>query len=94
MFKPHMCCADFDVESLRSNSFELEYPVDSGVFNRYPEIDEAKWTALDNAKDTIHKGQAAVVRAMVKLLERRGQDKSKENEKEKEVMTEGKRVEF
>jgi predicted NUDIX family NTP pyrophosphohydrolase len=50
---------------LRSNSFELEYPVGSGTLKRYPEVDEAVWTGVEVAEDLIHKGQVVIVHALV-----------------------------
>ena len=49
---------DVDVESVRSNTFTLEWPKNSGRFREFPEVDEARWFTLDCARRKILKGQA------------------------------------
>jgi predicted NUDIX family NTP pyrophosphohydrolase len=40
---------DLDPESVRSNTFELEWPPRSGRTETFPEVDRAAWFALDEA---------------------------------------------
>lgn len=40
---------DFDVASLRSNLFEIEWPPRSGKRASFPEVDRAEWFSLDEA---------------------------------------------
>lgn len=39
----------FDVDSLSSNTFELEWPPRSGKFQQFPEVDRAGWFGIDAA---------------------------------------------
>lgn len=41
---------DFDVTSLKSNTFKVESPRGSGLFREYPEVDRAEWFSLDEAR--------------------------------------------
>lgn len=50
---------DFDCASLRSNTFEMEWPPRSGRVRRYPEVDRASWFTLDEARAKINRAQAA-----------------------------------
>jgi predicted NUDIX family NTP pyrophosphohydrolase len=50
---------DFDPATLKSNSFELEWPPKSGRKQSFPEVDRAAWFALDEARVKILPGQAA-----------------------------------
>ena len=40
---------EFDVATLRSNTFETEWPPRSGRMNTYPEVDRAAWMDLATA---------------------------------------------
>jgi predicted NUDIX family NTP pyrophosphohydrolase len=41
---------DFDVTSLRSNTFSVESPRGSGRFRDYPEVDRAEWFGFEEAR--------------------------------------------
>lgn len=41
---------DFDVASLRSNTFEIEWPPRSGSIQIFPEIDKAEWMTIAQAR--------------------------------------------
>ncbi len=49
---------DFDVSSLKSNNFSLEWPPRSGRYKEFPEVDRACWFSLEEARRRILKGQA------------------------------------
>ena len=49
--------SDFDVSSLRSNSFEIEWPPRSGRMQAFPEVDQAAWFGLAKAHEKIIVGQ-------------------------------------
>lgn len=51
--------ADFDPSSLRSNTFEMEWPRGSGRRQTFPEVDRAEWFPLDSARRKINEAQAA-----------------------------------
>ena len=42
---------------VKSNSFEMEWPVGSGEIQRFPEIDEGKYFEVNIARKKIHKYQ-------------------------------------
>ncbi len=48
---------DADADSIRSNTFEIEWPPRSGRCQRFPEIDRAGWFTLEQAEKKILKGQ-------------------------------------
>jgi predicted NUDIX family NTP pyrophosphohydrolase len=48
---------DFDVESLNSELFELEWPPRSGRLQSFPEVDRAAWFNLAEAHERILAGQ-------------------------------------
>ena len=48
---------DFDCATLRSNQFTIEYPPKSGQMRAFPEVDEARWFTLDEARAKILKSQ-------------------------------------
>lgn len=49
---------DFDPANLRSNTFRVEWPPHSGKLQEYPEVDQAAWFSLAEAKQRIIKAQA------------------------------------
>src|SRR5690606_7150945 len=55
---------DFDPASLRSNTFEIEWPPRSGRRKSFPEADRAEWFSLDLARGKLIKGQVQVLDAL------------------------------
>jgi len=41
---------DLDPAGVTSNDFEVEWPPRSGMFERFPEVVEARWMSLEDAK--------------------------------------------
>ena len=41
---------DLDAEAVKSNEFEVEWPPRSGELQRYPEVAEARWMTLAQAR--------------------------------------------
>jgi predicted NUDIX family NTP pyrophosphohydrolase len=60
--------ADFDVAEVRSNTFTLEWPRGSGVLREYPEIDDARWFSLANAREVLVAGQLPILAALEAAL--------------------------
>ena len=58
---------DFDPSTLRSNTFEAEWPPRSGRRREFPEVDRAEWLSPDAARVKINPAQAAF---LDRLLER------------------------
>lgn len=59
---------DIDVSSFKSNLFEMEWPPRSGKMKCFPEIDEACWFAVEEAKGKIIKGQFSFIEELISLL--------------------------
>ncbi|TPW70313.1 NUDIX domain-containing protein [Schumannella sp. 10F1B-5-1] len=60
----------FEVDAVRSNSFETEWPPRSGRMQSFPEIDDARWVALDDARSLLVTGQVPALDALRDLLSR------------------------
>jgi len=58
---------DFDVASLASNSFEIEWPPRSGRLQAFPEVDRAGWFTLPMARQKINPGQQPLLDALEAL---------------------------
>jgi len=50
--------SDFDVATLKSNLFEMEWPPKSGRRQEFMEVDRAEWFPIDLARQRILSGQA------------------------------------
>ena len=59
---------DFDLATLRSNEFEIEWPPKSGRMRSFPEVDRAQWFSVDAAKRKMLTGQSALVDELLKLI--------------------------
>ncbi len=59
---------DFDCTALKSNEFTIEYPPKSGSFRAFPEVDEARWFRLAEARPKILKSQAPILDALQRAL--------------------------
>ncbi|MEA3066389.1 MAG: hypothetical protein QOJ27_2850 [Sphingomonadales bacterium] len=55
---------DFDCGALTSNAFTLEYPPKTGRFSTFPEVDEARWFTIGDARSKILKSQAPIIDAL------------------------------
>ena len=62
--------ADLAVERVTSNTFDLEWPKGAGVLKQFPEIDDARWVSIPEAREKLVKGQVAVLGALAELLGR------------------------
>ena len=58
----------FSVAAVRSNTVRLELPRGSGRFVEVPEVDDARWVPVDDARSMLVAGQVAAVEALVELL--------------------------
>jgi predicted NUDIX family NTP pyrophosphohydrolase len=59
---------DLDVSKMRSNTFTLEWPKNSGKVKEYPEADKADWFDIEQAQVKIIKGQAGFLERLVAAL--------------------------
>lgn len=66
----HAFCieGDLDIEKIRSNTFELEWPPHSRQIKVYPEIDRAGWFTTNEAMKKINAGQAALLEELENKL--------------------------
>ena len=49
--------ADFEVDAVTSNTFTLEWPRGSGQLREFPEVDDARWMSIDDARVALIRGQ-------------------------------------
>jgi predicted NUDIX family NTP pyrophosphohydrolase len=59
---------EFDPASLKSNTFEMEWPPRSGRCAEFPEADRAAWFAPEEAARKLIQGQRAVLEALLRQL--------------------------
>lgn len=57
----------FSVDTVRSNTVRLELPRGSGRFVEVPEVDDARWVGVDEARELVVAGQVAALDALVAL---------------------------
>lgn len=60
--------AEFDVASLRSNTFSIEWPPRSGKQQDFPEIDRAEWMEPEVAREKILQAQVGLVDEVVSIV--------------------------
>ncbi|MCS3761081.1 NUDIX domain-containing protein [Bradyrhizobium centrosematis] len=58
---------DLDPRSVRSNSFEMEWPPRSGKRQVFPEVDRAEWFTLEEARERINAGQRPLLDRLAQL---------------------------
>jgi predicted NUDIX family NTP pyrophosphohydrolase len=63
---------EFDASAARSNTFQMEWPKDSGKMQDFPEIDRAEWMTLAKASEMLVKGQVPIIEALAERLEASG----------------------
>ena len=56
-----LAAPDFTVDEVRSNVVRLELPRGSGRFVEVPEVDDARWVAVDEARELLVAGQVAAL---------------------------------
>jgi predicted NUDIX family NTP pyrophosphohydrolase len=60
--------SDLEVETVVSNTFTVEWPPRSGRLKEFPEIDDARWFGLTEARTRLVKGQAPILDALQALV--------------------------
>jgi predicted NUDIX family NTP pyrophosphohydrolase len=58
---------DFDVSTVASNTFEIEWPPKSGRTQTFPEVDRAEWFILPVARTKILEGQRPLLDRLQEL---------------------------
>jgi predicted NUDIX family NTP pyrophosphohydrolase len=59
---------DCDAESIKSNTFSIEWPPRSGKRKEFPEVDRAAWLSLSLAKEKIQKNQRSLLEQLEQLV--------------------------
>ncbi|MGH6901961.1 MAG: NUDIX domain-containing protein [Geminicoccaceae bacterium] len=62
--------SDCDPETIKSNTFVMEWPPRSGRQQEFPEVDRAGWFTVEEAKERLLSGQVGVVEELERLLAR------------------------
>jgi predicted NUDIX family NTP pyrophosphohydrolase len=62
---------DLDPETIRSNTFELEWPPRSGRRQTFPEVDRAGWFGLEEAREKLNPAQGPLLDRLRAMLEPR-----------------------
>ncbi|HEX5258816.1 MAG TPA: NUDIX domain-containing protein [Sphingomicrobium sp.] len=60
---------DLDPSSVASNEFEIEWPPRSGQLQRFPEVAEARWMTLAEARELMLPSQLPLLDALEEKLE-------------------------
>jgi predicted NUDIX family NTP pyrophosphohydrolase len=58
---------DFDPSTLKSNTFDLEWPPKSGRKATFPEVDRAQWFSLETAREKILSGQREFITRLLEM---------------------------
>ena len=58
---------DFDPATLKSNTFELEWPPKSGRKATFPEVDRAAWFSPEMAREKILSGQREFITRLLEM---------------------------
>ena len=58
----------FDATSLQSNTFQMEWPPRSGKFQTCPEVDQARFFGMAEAKEKINQAQIAFLEELAGVL--------------------------
>jgi predicted NUDIX family NTP pyrophosphohydrolase len=58
---------DFDPATLKSNTFELEWPPKSGRKATFPEVDRAEWFSPEMAREKILQGQREFITRLLQM---------------------------
>ena len=61
--------SEFEPHAIVSNTFELEWPPRSGRRQEFPEVDDARWFALDEARLKLTKAQRPILDALLARVE-------------------------
>lgn len=60
--------SEFEPGSVRSNTFELEWPPRSGRTQEFPEVDDARWFPVEQARLKLTKAQRPILDALLARL--------------------------
>lgn len=69
VIKAWALAADFDINKIKSNMFEMEWPPKSGQKQEFLEVDKAAWVSLSKAPGKMHKGQDTFIERLAEHLD-------------------------
>ncbi len=55
---------EIDADTITSNTFEIQWPPQSGKMQTFPEVDKAAWFSADEALDKINAAQQSFIREL------------------------------
>jgi predicted NUDIX family NTP pyrophosphohydrolase len=61
---------DLDPDTVRSNTFTMEWPPRSGTMAEFPEVDRADWFDPDTAREKLVSAQAELLQRLLERLRR------------------------
>lgn len=59
---------DIDPATIESNTFEMEWPPQSGRLSTFPEVDAARWWSMEDAEEAMLKSQLPLLHALGERL--------------------------
>lgn len=59
---------DCDADSIKSNTFSVEWPPKSGRMQEFPEVDRAAWFTIGQARQKINPAQASLLDELIMVL--------------------------
>jgi predicted NUDIX family NTP pyrophosphohydrolase len=59
---------DFRPARIVSNTFPLEWPTGSGKLQDFPEIDDARWVTIEEARSKLVRGQLPILTSLDNML--------------------------
>ncbi len=65
---------DCDPSAIKSNTFSMEWPPNSGRQREFPEVDRAAWFEIGEAERKINQGQAPLLEELADLLSKISSD--------------------
>lgn len=60
---------DFAIDEVRSNTVRIELPRGSGRFVEVPEVDDARWASVDDARELLVAGQVAALDLLLAVID-------------------------
>ncbi len=60
---------DFEVDEVRSNTVQVELPRGSGRFVAVPEVDDARWFGVDEARGVLVSGQVVALDRLLAAID-------------------------
>ena len=69
--------SDFQPQRIQSNTFSLEWPKGSGLLREFPEVDDARWFPLTDARAKVIRGQLPILDALAESIRARARARAR-----------------